>query len=152
MKVCSLLLALLLLLPSAARGGEAEDETPADLPSTTWPNDGRVACPSLQACCVEGEEHCTHPAAARALLAGVSVGHFGVGLAMFAAGDGLDKGDPLGGLVGIGIIGTAGSLLGLVAGLLLVAVFLGRRLARPLKAAAMRWEGRRAGAALDLFE
>jgi len=118
MKVCSLLLALLLLLPSAARGGEAEDETPADLPSTTWPNDGRVACPSLQACCVEGEEHCTHPAAARALLAGVSVGHFGVGLAMFAAGDGLDKGDPLGGLVGIGIIGTAGSLLGLVAGLL----------------------------------
>lgn len=40
----------------------------------------------------------------------------------------------------------------LVAGLLLVAVFLGRRLARPLKAAAMRWEGRRAGAALDLFE
>jgi hypothetical protein len=118
MKVCSLLLALLLLLPSAARGGEADDEQPSDLPSTTWPSQGRVACPSLRACCVEGEEECTHPAAARALLAGVSAAHFGAGLVMFAAGDGANKGDPLGGLVGIGIIGAAGSLLGLVAGLL----------------------------------
>ncbi len=110
-----LLLALLLALPVRAQAG---DDAPGALPPSSWPADGRVACPSLRACCVAGEEDCTHPAASRALLAAGSVGHFGAGLAMFAAGDGNDKGDPLGALVGIGIIGTAGSLLGLVAGLL----------------------------------
>ena len=104
------LCAALLLVPVTASAG--------GVPSTAWPPAGRAACPALTACCVEGEPDCVHPAAARALLAGLSGAHFAAGLALFAAGDGNDKGDPLGALVGVGIIGSAGSLLGLFAGLL----------------------------------
>lgn len=110
MSLRALLCAALILVPGIARA--------EDVPDTAWPRDGRAACPALTACCVPDQEECVHPAVARALLAGVSLGHFGAGLVIFAAGDGNDKGDPLGALVGVGIIGSAGSLIGLFAGLL----------------------------------
>ncbi len=89
------------------------------LPPTAWPTFGRQACPSLQACCVPGEPFCSHPGAARALLAGVSGATFGVGTGIFLmASDSLDAGDPMGALVGVGLIGLGGSALGLFAGLI----------------------------------
>ncbi len=88
------------------------------LPSTAWPLDGRTACPSLRACCVAGEATCTHPGFSRLLLGGVGGGLAGVGVGMFlGVGDALDAGDPQGAIVGVGLIGLAGSVLGFLADL-----------------------------------
>ncbi len=88
------------------------------LPPTVWPAEGRSACPSLKACCVSGEEECVHPGLSRLLL-GVAGGvSFATGAGMFLfAGDSLNAGDPMAQLVGVGLVGTGGSILGMLADL-----------------------------------
>jgi len=125
--VVALCLALLAPIGVAADEAPADDAPPSDeapddadpVPPTTWPLDGRQACPSLRACCVPGEEVCTHPGLSRLLLGTFSGAGFASGAGMFLfVGDSLDSGDPQGALIGTSLIGIGGSILGLFADLL----------------------------------
>lgn len=114
----SLLLRCLCALALLASPALAEEpaENKADVPPTTWPAQGREACPSLRACCVPGEEHCVHPGLSRALLGGIAgTSVVGGGAALLFLGDGLNAGDPQAVFGGLGVIGLSGALFGALA-------------------------------------
>jgi hypothetical protein len=73
----------------------------------------RADCPSLEPCCVPGEQPCHHPGAARGALAALGGAGLGLGVTGFVLlGDSLGSGDPYGGLAGASFVGLTGVGLG----------------------------------------
>lgn len=108
-------LAAALALTLLATPATAEEATapPAEAP------DLRPDCPSLEPCCVPGEQPCHHPGAARGLLSAASGVGLGLGVTGFTVlGDSLGSGEPYGAVAGAGFIGLAGVGLGAIVGAL----------------------------------